>query len=125
MHAVTDVTGFGLSGHGWEMAERSDCSWSSTPTACRSTPARWRRPSGACAPVAIARNREYLGERVRRATAAEALEALCFDPQTSGGLLAAVTAGASRRCEAAGFTAIGRVESGPRRESASPERGRG
>ena len=41
-----------------------------------------------------------------------ALEALCYDPQTSGGLLAAVDAGAVARAESAGFTLIGRVEAG-------------
>ena len=42
-----------------------------------------------------------------------AVEALCFDPQTSGGLLAAIAADAATRVEAAGFTVIGHVVSGP------------
>ena len=36
------------------------------------------------------RNRDYLAGHLDSATAPDALEALCFDPQTSGGLLAAV-----------------------------------
>jgi selenide,water dikinase len=58
------------------------------------------------------RNREYLGERVV-STAPDALEALCFDPQTSGGLLAAVDPAVVADCEQAGFTIIGEVVAGP------------
>ena len=47
---------------------------------------------------------------IRRAPAA--LEALCFDPQTSGGLLAAATPAIADRLEAAGFSRIGVVEAG-------------
>ena len=53
VHAVTDVTGFGVCGHGWEMAERSGTRSSSRPPASRCTRAPWRRPSAAPAPAAI------------------------------------------------------------------------
>ena len=90
MHAVTDVTGYGLAGHSWEMAERSGLGRSSTP-------ARSTLPG--CAAVADAgqrtggdpRNRDYLAGHLD-STAPAGAEALCFDPQTSGGLLAAVDA---------------------------------
>jgi selenide,water dikinase len=59
-----------------------------------------------------ARNREYLGQRVT-SEVPEALDVLCFDPQTSGGLLAAVAADALGATEAAGFLPVGRVEVGP------------
>jgi selenide,water dikinase len=59
-----------------------------------------------------ARNREYLGGRVVSSAPPE-LDALCFDPQTSGGLLAAVAAGALAAVEDAGFVAVGEVEAGP------------
>ena len=59
-----------------------------------------------------ARNRDYSAAHVA-STAPPALEALCFDPQTSGGLLAAVAPGAVDACEQAGFTCIGEVEAGP------------
>ncbi len=112
VHAVTDVTGFGLAGHGWEMAERSEVlvvlEADRLPLYAGALAAAERgvRTGG------DARNREYLGQRVV-SEAPEALDALCFDPQTSGGLLAAVTADAVAAIEAAGFWPIGRVESGP------------
>ena len=55
------------------------------------------------------RNREYLHGHVL-SEAPDALDALCFDPQTSGGLLAAVTPELVGAAEAAGFTVVGRVE---------------
>jgi len=42
---------------------------------------------------------------------AAAVEALCYDPQTSGGLLAAVAPAAAE--DLAGFTVVGHVEMGP------------
>jgi selenide, water dikinase len=112
VHAVTDVTGFGLTGHGWEMAERS-----STRLAFGAS----RLPfyGGALEAAAAgtrtggdARNREHLAGRVD-STVSEAVEALCFDPQTSGGLLAAIAAEAAGDAERAGFTPIGEVLAGP------------
>jgi selenide,water dikinase len=56
-----------------------------------------------------ARNRAHLEPHVRsRATAA--LEAIAYDPQTSGGLLAAVDPAAADGLE--GFTVIGAVAAG-------------
>ena len=61
-----------------------------------------------------ARNRAHLEGRVLNAAPA-ALEALAYDPQTSGGLLASVAPSdaGDPGLEAAGFVAIGRVDRPP------------
>ena len=112
VHAVTDVTGFGLAGHGWEMAERSEArvviETGDVPLYAGALAAAERgvRTGG------DKRNREYLaGHVVSEAT--EALDALCFDPQTSGGLLASVASSAVPALESQGFQRVGRVEAGP------------
>jgi selenide, water dikinase len=112
VHAVTDVTGFGLAGHGWEMAERSN-------TRLVFDTAKLPLYDGALAAAESgtrtggdARNREHLVGRVE-STATPAMEALCFDPQTSGGLLAAVAPAGVSAAESAGFTVIGEVAVGP------------
>jgi selenide,water dikinase len=59
------------------------------------------------------RNREHVAVHAEVAADVDAaLEALAYDPQTSGGLLAAVAPEVVDACEAAGFTAIGGVETG-------------
>ena len=109
VHAVTDVTGFGLIGHGWEMAERSgavlafDTSTLPLYDGALATAEAGVRTGG------DARNRTYLEGRVT-STASAALEALAFDPQTSGGLLAAVDPAVIDELE--GFTRVGTVELG-------------
>jgi selenide,water dikinase len=111
VHAVTDVTGYGLAGHGWEMAQRSDARIV-VPTdelpvyaGAREAATAGTRTGG------DPRNRDYLAGHLDTSTAPEG-EALCFDPQTSGGLLAAVAPDAARELEAAGWWRIGSVEAG-------------
>ncbi len=89
VHAVTDVTGYGLAGHGWEMAERGEVQvvvhtdGIVTYPGAREAAERGVRTGG------DARNRDYLAGHLD-SSASRHGEALCFDPQTSGGLLAAV-----------------------------------
>jgi selenide,water dikinase len=110
-HAVTDVTGFGLFGHGWEIAERSG-------VALVFDGPRLPLYDGALAAAAAgvrtggdARNRSHLEGRVAMSGSA-ALEALAYDPQTSGGLLAAVAAADVAVLSQAGFVVIGEVREG-------------
>jgi selenide,water dikinase len=92
VHAVTDVTGYGLAGHGWEMAERSavalviDASTLQAYPGAREAAQRGVRTGG------DPRNRDYVEGHFVDAANNDAAAALCFDPQTSGGLLAAVDA---------------------------------
>ncbi len=114
VHAVTDVTGFGLLGHGWEIAERSHVrlviSGSDVPLypGALEGAARGVRTGG------DERNRRYLDGHVD-VTAEDAHGALGYDPQTSGGLLASVAPDAVPALVGCGFTEIGRVESGEAR----------
>ena len=116
VHAVTDVTGYGLAGHGWEMAERGGVrvvvhtgSIVTYPGA-REAAERGVRTGG------DRRNRDYVeGHLVSSADAAG--EALCMDPQTSGGLLVALDpASADRLTSGAtgvGWWRVGEVAEGP------------
>jgi selenide,water dikinase len=112
-HAVTDVTGFGLLGHAWEMAERSQAGLSLSAPALPLYPGAEVAAAAGTRTGGDARNRSHLEERVR-SSAPAALEALAYDPQTSGGLLAAVTPGDARRLESVSdFVTIGEVVAGP------------
>src|ERR671919_666065 len=112
VHAVTDVTGFGLLGHGWEVAERSDAHLvfdaSSLPLidGVLAVAAAGGRTGGGH------RNRGYVEGHVALA-AGETAAAIGFDPQTSGGLLAAVDFGLVDELPGAGFVAVGRAADGP------------
>jgi selenide,water dikinase len=90
-HAVTDVTGFGLLGHAWEMSLQSEgglrFAWESLPWLAGAR----RYAEMGCVPGGTGRNQEFLDEQVRLAAGLGELErSLLFDPQTSGGLLAAI-----------------------------------
>jgi selenide,water dikinase len=91
VRACTDVTGFGLVGHGAEMAAASGVTLGLDTTAIPALPhARElvlaNRPGGA-----VSNERHFGGLLASAAPVDPALRALLFDPQTSGGLLAAVT----------------------------------
>ena len=116
VHACTDVTGFGLAGHGWEVAERSDARLCFTAA---SLPLHDGAAAAASAGVRTggdARNRANLGDgRVTVApSVGEALDALVHDPQTSGGLLAALDPAVAEDVlgAGAGFVEVGRVAAG-------------
>jgi selenide,water dikinase len=113
-HAVTDVTGYGLFGHGWEMAERSGVTLRFHAAALPLYPGALATAEAGTRTGGDARNRAHLEGRVT-STAAPALEALCYDPQTSGGLLAAVSAADAERliAQSPGFVVIGEVVEGP------------
>lgn len=100
--AGTDVTGFGLLGHLWEMCERSGVG---AIVESRAVPAL----AGARECMAMGfqtggggRNREWVGEHASFSDAVDAeTAALLFDPQTSGGLLLGCPARRAKALEAA------------------------
>jgi selenide,water dikinase len=98
--AVTDVTGFGLFGHAHEMAERSG-------VRIRLESERFPAIDGALDLARSGvrtsgdpRNREFAEPHVEVEGIPEALEVLAYDPQTAGGLLAAVPAERAATLEA-------------------------
>lgn len=111
-HAATDVTGFGLFGHGWEMAERSGRRLAIDAGAVPLLPGALDAAEDGVRTGGDPRNREHVGARVDSG-ASDALEALGYDPQTSGGLLAAVSPDVVEPLAEAGFVPIGEVTDGP------------
>ncbi len=91
VHGCTDVTGFGLAGHACEMAVASDVTIALDMSAVPLLPgarelALGNRTGG------LVNNRAHFGAQVDDGGLPDDLVALAFDPQTSGGLLAAVDA---------------------------------
>jgi len=112
VHAVTDVTGYGLAGHGWEIAERSGVTLVINASTLPLYPGALDIAKSGHRTGGDPRNRQYVGDHLT-ATADEARIALCMDPQTSGGLLAAVPQHIADLLIASGsWTAIGRFAAG-------------
>ena len=91
VHACTDITGFGLLGHGLEMAEASACQLLIESVALPEYPRTDEMMALGMVPVGAHRNREYYlpQARVEGGVPREMID-LVTDPQTSGGLLMAV-----------------------------------
>lgn len=112
VHAVTDVTGYGLAGHGWEIAERSGVTLVVDTSALPLYPGAFEIAKSGHRTGGDPRNRQYVGDHLT-ATADEAHIAICMDPQTSGGLLAAVPQHIADFLIASGsWTAIGQFSAG-------------
>lgn len=113
VHAMTDVTGFGLLGHLIEMCEASKTSaiidWECVPVLGSDRLSYYRTMQ--CVPAATSRNWSSQGPLCSDITQ-EQIEILC-DPQTSGGLLVAIDPRAQGDFEenfgSEGFTLIGRM----------------
>jgi len=120
VHALTDVTGFGLLGHVWEIARASDLrielDWSAVPLLAGVT----ELAQAGFVTGASARNWASYGHAVTLfAGCADWQRAVLSDPQTSGGLLVSCAAEAVESVLAIfashGFAqtaVIGRVEAG-------------
>jgi selenide, water dikinase len=111
IHAVTDVTGFGLAGHSWEIAERSNVAVRLDADRLPLYPGAAEAAAAGIRTGGDARNHQYLGDKVDIGSD-QALEAIAFDPQTSGGLLAAIDPGAVSDLLDRGFWEIGTVVPG-------------
>lgn len=89
VHACTDVTGFSLLGHLYEMLDGrlgAELHWQSVP----SIPGAVAYAEEFLLTGAAQRNRNHLAPYVRFEGTPFGVEELLFDPQTSGGLLCAV-----------------------------------
>jgi selenide, water dikinase len=87
-HACTDITGFGLLGHAYEMAKGSDMTFEIESGAVPLLPDVLELISQGMLTRGDKNNREYVGDAVRLAdSVAGEMQSALFDPQTAGGLL--------------------------------------
>ena len=98
VHACTDVTGFSLLGHGYEMAQGSGCDLHIYPAAVPYHPESWELADMGFVPAGAYRNREYAEAGVHPGKTPRPMLDILFDPQTSGGLLAAVAEWDAKAC---------------------------
>ena len=110
-HACTDITGFGLLGHGSEMATKSEVRLRIQAAAVPLLPGAAECAAAGHLPGGMQRNRGHFGADSGGSVAVQPsidadLDALMYDPETSGGLLVTVPANRGSELQAA-FTAAG------------------
>lgn len=117
--SCTDITGFGLLGHAYEMAEGSRTSIRIKASAVPVFKEALEMASYGLVPEGAYRNRSYTeGKALAYEGLDLALEDLLYDPQTSGGLLISLPEAEAKKClaemAAEGIDAaiIGRVTEG-------------
>ena len=88
VHGCTDVTGFGLLGHAREMALASDVTLEISASAVRFLPGAIEYSKAGAHSGGLNNNRDFVASCVTMPPDIPAeIEALLYDPQTSGGLL--------------------------------------
>lgn len=91
VHSCTDVTGFALLGHSFEMARGSGCTVHIRTSDVPYHPEAWELADMGFLPAGAYRNRDYAEAGVTvRGGICRTMQDLLYDPQTSGGLLMAV-----------------------------------
>ena len=93
VHALTDITGFGLAGHAHEMAEQSGLSFAMEVRVLPLLPGVKRYSMDMMVPGGLNRNADFYGRFVDGIKLEGLARHIVYDPQTSGGLLAAVDPG--------------------------------
>lgn len=90
-HAATDVTGFALLGHAWEMARASNVTLEIEAARVPLILGALELAARGLLTSGDKSNRRYVGEDVRiDAAISQPLASLMFDPQTAGGLLISI-----------------------------------
>jgi selenide,water dikinase len=90
-HAMTDVTGYGILGHAYEMAAAGDVCVRFNASALPMLPGALEYAYRGITTGGAVRNRHYLDGKVGISSeVTEEMRHILFDPQTSGGLLFAV-----------------------------------
>jgi len=98
VNGCTDVTGFGLLGHAREMALASDVTIEISATSVRLLPGAIEYSKAGAHSGGLANNREFVESCVRMPEDIPAeIQALLYDPQTSGGLLGAMSGEDARK----------------------------
>jgi selenide,water dikinase len=87
VHACTDITGFGLLGHAVEMSSASGMNMEVDSRMIPLLPEALEAARMGLVPAGAYANREYLKNVTLGNAIPVNLQDLCFDPQTSGGLL--------------------------------------
>jgi selenide,water dikinase len=121
VRAATDVTGFALLGHAWELARASGVTLEIESAAVPVIPGARELASAGLLTSGDKSNRTYVGEDVRLAESVTVeMGRLMFDPQTAGGLFISIEASkaegllADLRRTYADAAVVGRVrERGP------------
>ncbi len=96
VHALTDVTGFGLMGHAREMALGSGVRLKIDSSSVPLINGALEAVELGCIPAGLTANCEFIEcfvEDLPRASVPDSLRTLLYDPQTSGGLLISARAG--------------------------------
>jgi len=98
VHSCTDITGFGLLGHLHEMAEASGVSMIVNRTRLPVLPGTLDFADMGIIPEGAHANRAFYQKWVDGGSRdADGLEMICYDPQTSGGLLFSMEPGAAEQ----------------------------
>ncbi len=107
LHAVSDVTGFGLMGHASELAEAGQVAIQLHLTDLPAYPGAIEVAKAGVRPSILASNARSAGASDQDLQ--DPWLCLACDPQTSGGLLAAVTPESAGSLAEQGFAVVGRV----------------
>ena len=99
VHSCTDITGFALLGHSFEMAQGSGCTIHIQSKNVPFHQEAWEFADMGFLPAGAYRNRDYAESGVTvRGCVSRTMQDLLYDPQTSGGLLMAVAAADAESC---------------------------
>ncbi len=112
VHAATDVTGFSLLGHLYEMASGSAVTMVVESAQVPMFESAKEYSRAGMNPGGLFNNKEYLQDKVKfEAELPEEIVNILYDPQTSGGLLLAMPEPDARQyCKQTGFSIIGEVK---------------